>query len=128
MTRLTVTVYLCHISIRINCICRSHNSVIISSFMTYHQIFITSITTGSTSGARNAHLSGAPEFIPLALRGSCCSIMCVDLWMFLYLFLLFFILVIILSVLLVCTASTYLIGIFKLFLTLSREMCLLQPS
>jgi len=90
MTRLTITVYLCHIWIRINCICRSHNSVIISSFMTYHQIFITSITRGDTSGARNTHLSGTPEFIPLALRGSCCSIMCVALWMFLYLFLLFY--------------------------------------
>ena len=89
MTRLTITVYLCHIWTRINCICRSHNSVIISSFMTYHQNFITSITTGATSGARNAHLSGVPEFIPLALRGSCCSIVCVALWMFLYLVLLF---------------------------------------
>ena len=39
MTWLTVMEYQCHIWPQICSICRSHNPVLFSSFMTYHQIF-----------------------------------------------------------------------------------------
>ena len=49
--------------IRISFTCRKHFPVL-SSFMTYHRVCNYINTTGSTSGARTAYPSGAPEFTP----------------------------------------------------------------
>jgi hypothetical protein len=60
MSWLTVMKYRCHKWPRIYSTCRKHFSVL-SSFMTYHRVN----TTGVTSGAATANPSGEPEFTPV---------------------------------------------------------------
>ena len=50
------------------------SSKVLSSFMTYHRVCTYINTTGATSGAGTAYPSGAPEFTPGFLWGSCYSI------------------------------------------------------
>ena len=73
MTWLTVMEYLCYKWPRICSTCRKHFPVL-SSFMTHHRICYYINTTGATSGAGTAYPSGAPEFTPDILWGSCYSI------------------------------------------------------
>jgi hypothetical protein len=58
-TVLTVTEYLCHEYLPFV----SHNSILLSSLMTYHHILSKSYTTGVTSGAVTAYPYGVPAFI-----------------------------------------------------------------
>ena len=68
MTWLTITLYLCHI-LQICSVCRNHN-LVLSSFVTYHQVCDKSSVTGTTCGARTAYPLRAPEFTP-AFSGVC---------------------------------------------------------
>jgi len=117
MNWLTVMEYLCHKWLLIFSACRKHFPVL-SSFTTYYRVCNQINTTGATSGAGNAHPSGAPEFTPGFQWGSCYSIFsficmfCRSLFVLLY----FFLLVIVLSALLRYTVSDCPFDIFKLFL------------
>ena len=73
VTWLTVMEYMCHKWPRICSTCRKHFPVF-SSFMTYHRVCSLINTTGVTSGAGTAYLSGAHEFTPGFQWGSCNSI------------------------------------------------------
>ena len=63
MTWLTIMEYLCHKLPWICSICRKHFPVL-SSFTTYYLVCNQVNTTGATSGAETAYLSGVPEFTP----------------------------------------------------------------
>ena len=48
--------------------------MVLSSFMTYHQVCNQSNTTGSTSGTGTAYNSRVPQFTPGFEQSQCCSI------------------------------------------------------
>jgi hypothetical protein len=73
MTWLTIMEYLCHRWPRICSSCRKH-FLVLSSFMTYHQVCKWINTTDATSGAGTAYPYGAPEFTTGFWWGSCYSI------------------------------------------------------
>jgi hypothetical protein len=75
MTWLTIMENPCHKIPRKCSTCRKHFPVL-SSFMTYIRICNQTNTTGATSGAGTAYPSGASEFTPGFLWGSCYSVIC----------------------------------------------------
>jgi hypothetical protein len=64
MTWSTVTEYLSHKWRGICSTCSKH-FLVLSSFMTYHQVYNWSNTTGATIRTGTAYPSGAPEFAPM---------------------------------------------------------------
>ena len=73
MARLTITEYLCHKWPRICSVCRRHNPVILSSFMTYNHIFNKSIMTGATSRAATIAYPSRAHDIYVTLGSLECS-------------------------------------------------------
>ena len=68
---------------------RMYLITIFSAFMTYHQVYKMSSTTGATCGAGIACPSGAPEFTPYIRRVRiarslvlCCSVVFICLFFF----------------------------------------------